>query len=392
MRSRRFAATRHPEPGASVIDSLRREQNRLADEIVRAVRHEVPGLAAVPDEQLRQAVNADLRAAVDAIAEGRPSNDDELAASAAVAATCARARIPIETVLRSRRVGVRHLCDAVRDLELDPDPTFECIYGLWEWADAVQLSDVEAHRMAELEMNDSGADARVWFVRALLAGALSQAEVAARAAAYGLLPGVEYFAFRGRPAAGVDARALARAIRSSGGDNGLGVLIAAVDGDVCGASSRVPAVDGEGTVGVGGEADLTRMGESFRLATRALETALAFGYSGVVTLDDVSVRSAVLSEAYVGERLVSRYLDPLSELGEFGAALEETIRAYIDHDLRIDESAEALYVHPNTLRQRLRRIMELTGIDLRRDDWLMVEIAVKMVKLEQALGGDVGAP
>ncbi len=43
-------------------------------------------------------------------------------------------------------------------------------------------------------------------------------------------------------------------------------------------------------------------------------------------------------------------------------------------------------MHPNTLRQRLRRIAELSGLDLRKDDWLMIEIAVKMVKLEQALG------
>ena len=49
----------------------------------------------------------------------------------------------------------------------------------------------------------------------------------------------------------------------------------------------------------------------------------------------------------------------------------------------ISATSEALYVHPNTLRQRLRRIGELSGIDLRRDDWLMIEIAVKMVKLEQ---------
>ena len=47
-------------------------------------------------------------------------------------------------------------------------------------------------------------------------------------------------------------------------------------------------------------------------------------------------------------------------------------------------TAEALYVHPNTLRQRLRRIMELTGLDLRKDDWLMVEIAVKLVQLQHA--------
>ena len=31
----------------------------------------------------------------------------------------------------------------------------------------------------------------------------------------------------------------------------------------------------------------------------------------------------------------------------------------------ISATAEALFVHPNTLRQRLRRIMELSGLDLR---------------------------
>jgi hypothetical protein len=30
--------------------------------------------------------------------------------------------------------------------------------------------------------------------------------------------------------------------------------------------------------------------------------------------------------------------------------------------------------------------MELSGIDLRKDDWLLVELAVKMVKLQEALG------
>ena len=40
-----------------------------------------------------------------------------------------------------------------------------------------------------------------------------------------------------------------------------------------------------------------------------------------------------------------------------------------------------------TLRQRLRRIGELSGLDLRKDDWLMVEIAVKMVRLQEAQDG-----
>jgi sugar diacid utilization regulator len=67
-------------------------------------------------------------------------------------------------------------------------------------------------------------------------------------------------------------------------------------------------------------------------------------------------------------------------------SLLRTLEEFLRRRGNISATAEALYVHPNTLRQRLRRIGELSGLDLRKDDWLMVEIAVKMVKLEAALG------
>jgi putative methionine-R-sulfoxide reductase with GAF domain len=67
-------------------------------------------------------------------------------------------------------------------------------------------------------------------------------------------------------------------------------------------------------------------------------------------------------------------------------ALLRTLEEFLRRQGNISATAEALYVHPNTLRQRLRRIQELSGIDLRKDDWLLVEIAVKMVKLRDALG------
>jgi hypothetical protein len=209
--------------------------------------------------------------------------------------------------------------------------------------------------------------------------------VAARAAAYGLLPGIKYFAFRGRPAPGFDPPALARAIRTSGGHDGFGVLLATVDGDVCGAASRVPRVGDEGTVGVGTESDLMRLGTSFRLANRALETAIAFGYDGVVTLDDLSLRPAILAETHLSERLIRRYLDPLAELGEFGAALEASVRAYLSNGMRIHDSAETLFVHPNTLRHRLDRFQEVTGADFRRtQDLLEVWWALERRSLDAA--------
>ena len=69
------------------------------------------------------------------------------------------------------------------------------------------------------------------------------------------------------------------------------------------------------------------------------------------------------------------------------ASLLLTLEEYLRRRGNISATSDALFVHPNTLRQRLRRIGDLTGLDLRRDDWLMVEIAVKMVRLDAALAG-----
>jgi GAF domain-containing protein len=83
-------------------------------------------------------------------------------------------------------------------------------------------------------------------------------------------------------------------------------------------------------------------------------------------------------------------VDAVGQLAEYdgqrGSQLVQTLEEFLRRHGNISATSEALFVHPNTLRQRLRRIAELSGLDLRRDDWLMIEIAVKMVRLEKALG------
>jgi sugar diacid utilization regulator len=83
-------------------------------------------------------------------------------------------------------------------------------------------------------------------------------------------------------------------------------------------------------------------------------------------------------------------VDAVSRLAEYdaqrGSQLVTTLEEFLRRHGNISATSEALFVHPNTLRQRLRRIAELSGLDLRRDDWLMIDIGVKMVKLQQTLG------
>jgi GAF domain-containing protein len=62
-------------------------------------------------------------------------------------------------------------------------------------------------------------------------------------------------------------------------------------------------------------------------------------------------------------------------------ALLDTLERYLAERRSVIESARALFIHPNTLRQRLGRIEELTGLKLDEDDLLSLELAIKLARL-----------
>ncbi len=70
-------------------------------------------------------------------------------------------------------------------------------------------------------------------------------------------------------------------------------------------------------------------------------------------------------------------------------ALLDTLERYLTERRSVIESARALYIHPNTLRQRLGRIEELTGLDLDEDDLLSLELAIKLARLHGRPGDAV---
>ena len=67
------------------------------------------------------------------------------------------------------------------------------------------------------------------------------------------------------------------------------------------------------------------------------------------------------------QRFADTVLGPLREHDRRRSGeLEATLRAFLDHDGHWGATAEALYVHVNTLRNRLARVAELTGRDVNR--------------------------
>jgi GAF domain-containing protein len=65
-------------------------------------------------------------------------------------------------------------------------------------------------------------------------------------------------------------------------------------------------------------------------------------------------------------------------------ALLDTLEEYLARRRSIADTARTLYIHPNTLRQRLARIERLTGLKLENEDLLALELALKLVRLDDA--------
>ncbi len=112
--------------------------------------------------------------------------------------------------------------------------------------------------------------------------------------------------------------------------------------------------------------------------------ALIRGGPGVTTYDDLGPYKYVLSSE---EGTRDRHQQRLEHLVEYdgrrGTQLLDTLEGYLDHRGNVVGTSRALYIHPNTLRQRLGRIERVSGIDLEHDDWLSLAVATKVVKLRK---------
>lgn len=69
---------------------------------------------------------------------------------------------------------------------------------------------------------------------------------------------------------------------------------------------------------------------------------------------------------------------------ETGSELVATLRSWLSADYSVSQTARRLYVHPNTVKYRLKRIRELIGGDPSRGDLrLQTELALKIMDLPQ---------
>jgi hypothetical protein len=97
---------------------------------------------------------------------------------------------------------------------------------------------------------------------------------------------------------------------------------------------------------------------------------------------------SLLLESIPGEGLrpfMIRVIEPLIAAGGHASPTYlDTLRAFIDHNLSVGQTAKAQFLHPNTVRHRLALIKEVTGKDpFVTEDVLSLAVAVRAHERDQ---------
>jgi hypothetical protein len=355
-------------PQAAVVGSLVAEIEIELDAVVDAIgdriREEIPDFRRLPADTLARAVRGNVTRALHALRELRPPTASELEQAAAISRERAEQGLTVDAVLHAYRISVTAVWSRFGELARERGADVASVLAfsetLWLWADAVMDIVGTAHREVELEQAREEQQRRDAFVFALLTGTLDPAELRLQSATFGLNADRLYTPFRARAVG--EAPLPRRVAVALAGDDGL---VTGVDRDFAGITARPPVAMPRVVCGLGPPSRLEALPTAFASASRALQTAVAFGQEGALSLADLSIRPAILADEALGDAFAARYLEPLAGMGRLGAELERTLRAWFDQEMRVDDTAKALHVHPNTLRHRLRRFEEATGATLR---------------------------
>jgi purine catabolism regulator len=140
-----------------------------------------------------------------------------------------------------------------------------------------------------------------------------------------------------------------------------------------------------------GLSDVDRGAASARRRMREAADAASIGRSLAVDGGAVSYEQLgayrYLVHLELDETPHDRYGQAVDELIDYdrrrNAQLVETLERYLGARCSVAESARTLYIHPNTVRQRLERIERITGLDLRTEDLLSLELALKVARLHR---------
>ncbi|WP_142111247.1 PucR family transcriptional regulator [Rarobacter incanus] len=170
------------------------------------------------------------------------------------------------------------------------------------------------------------------------------------------------------------------------------VIVLGGEGDLVAAANQLVPKLGSGPIVIGpAAADLASACNSATAALRGMDAVGAWSHAPrPVLADDLLPERVLIGDQLARATLIASAYAPLARAG--GTVLE-TLRAYLGTGRSLEAAARDLYIHPNTVRYRLRKISEITGWDpLEPRESFVLHIALAIGELTATETTFVGNP
>lgn len=355
-----------PEPQYGPVTGILRVMAADADvcgELVRAARTHAPDVARLTEAESRRHVAALVTAAGEWFATFDRAEEQDFAAALLLGTDRAGQRVPMTAVLRGVQAAlaraVEITVDRCRSAGVPDAVLLTAVLRLKEYGDALQRHVVHGYRAAEQGMPHAADETRTRLLRRLLAGDAPPApEDLAKA---GIRPDGVHHCLVSEAGDPAHTRLLTRGLSSLRGISGL------VDGHLVGLSPRMPRseeITGGALVVVSPVTALDELRPVHRLCVRALDIGSRRGLRGLRDLTDFAGEIALAEQPLLGSYLSRGLLGSLDRSDGFHRQIALTALTFLDHGRRLDQTAAALFTHPNTVRYRLGRLQQITGESL----------------------------
>ncbi|SNS10322.1 PucR C-terminal helix-turn-helix domain-containing protein [Geodermatophilus saharensis] len=380
-------------PSAETLRRLERASGAIATRAVARMDDDLPWFRTMPADQ-RSWVMLVAQAGIASLVEWcrNPGRPPRLTGEVFGAAPRDLVRaVPLKQTVDLVKLTVEVMDDHVESVA-EPGDVVALRVAVLQFSREVAFAT--AHVYASFAENRGAWDARLeaLVVDALVRGERTE-ELPGRAAALGWAGTAPVTVLVGAaPADGDTHAAVRRAARSQGCEVLVGVhaeqLVVVLGGadDVAAAARRVGEEFAPGPVVLGPVVDrLSAAGGSAAAALAGLRAARAWpGAPRPVAADALLPERALDGDPLARAALTERLVLPLREAG--GEVLE-TVRAVLAGGGNLEASARALFVHPNTVRYRLKRAAELTGqvVTDPRGAWTL-QVALALADLDGGRG------
>ncbi|MFJ8108131.1 PucR family transcriptional regulator [Streptomyces sp. NPDC096132] len=353
-----------PEPATAVLRGMADDPD-VYGELAHAARSRSPELSRLTEEATRSHVRAVLRAAAPWFTGAErtgPVDEQDFTAALLLGADRAVQGVPMTVVLRGVQAALARAAeiavDRCRSAGVSDRALLSVVLRMQEYGAAVERQVIHGYRAAEHESPRAWGAVRTRLLHQALLGEVAPcAEELARA-------GVRADA-DGRYHCLVAAPAGPRAVRSAH------VVTLPLDGRTAGLGPRPPEpgeLAPEALVVVAPAAALPELPALYRLCVRAVDLGRQQGLHGLYDVTDFAARIALAEQPSLGALLSRRLLGDLDPADAFHRQLALTALTFLDNGRRLDQTAAALFTHPNTVRYRLGRLRQITSASLTDGD------------------------